>query len=122
VDAWLAACAARGPQPVTDPLLRSIHTMNGAFAMTELGVITDVTAPLEGFVKRALAHNTVPSKEAVQVVADAAAAIRTTIVAIEKPRPVLPQFDELAARALALRESLPDALAPRCRCRRKKTW
>ena len=48
VDAWLADCAARGPQPVTDPLLRSIHTMNGAFAMTEVPTITDVTAPLEG--------------------------------------------------------------------------
>src|SRR4249919_2613461 len=87
VDAWLAACAARGPQPVTDPLLRSIHTMNGAFAMTELGVITDVTAPLEGYVKRSLAHGRVPGKDGVQLVADAAAAIRTTIAAIEKPRP-----------------------------------
>jgi chemosensory pili system protein ChpA (sensor histidine kinase/response regulator) len=92
VDAWLAACAARGPQPVTDPLLRSIHTMNGAFAMTELEVITDVTAPLEGYVKRALAHHKTPTSDAVRVVQDAAAAIRTTIAAIEKPRPVLPRF------------------------------
>ena len=46
------------------------------------------------------------------MVADAATAIRTTIAAIEKPRPVLPQFDELAARAQALRDTLPDALAP----------
>src|SRR5207342_1726388 len=112
IDAWLAECAARGPQPVTDPLLRSVHTMNGAFAMTEVSVITDVTAPLEGFVKRSLAHGRVPGKDGVQLVADAAAAIRTTIAAIEKPRPVLPQFDELSARALTLRDSLPDALMP----------
>ena len=64
VDAWLADCAARGPQPVTDPLLRSIHTMNGAFAMTECRRITDVTAPLEGFIKRSLAHRARPTPKA----------------------------------------------------------
>jgi chemosensory pili system protein ChpA (sensor histidine kinase/response regulator) len=112
VDAWLAACAARGPQPVSDPLLRSIHTMNGAFAMTDVMAITDVTAPLEGFVKRALAHQVTPGAEAVAVVADAAEAIRTTIRAIEKPRPVLPHFHDLSLRAHALRDSLPDSLLP----------
>ena len=112
VDAWLAACAARGPQQVTDPLLRSIHTMNGAFAMTEVVMITEVTAPLEGFVKRSLAHHLNPGAEGVALVADAVAAIRETIIAIGKPRPVLPHFDALSARALALRDALPDALLP----------
>ena len=112
VDAWLADCAARGPQPVTDPLLRSIHTMNGAFAMTEVVLITDVTAPLEGFVKRALAHHLNPGIAGVALVADAAKAIRATIAAIEKPHPVLPHFDELSARATALRDTLPDSVLP----------
>jgi chemosensory pili system protein ChpA (sensor histidine kinase/response regulator) len=96
VDAWLAACAARGPQPVTDPLLRSIHTMNGAFAMTDVVPITDVTAPLEGYIKRCLAHHTIPSAAGVAVIADSAEAIRQTIAAMEKPRPTLPNFEALA--------------------------
>src|SRR5690606_11723764 len=50
VDTWLASCEA-GPQPLSDPLLRAVHTMNGAFAMTEVSVLTEVTAPLEGFLK-----------------------------------------------------------------------
>ena len=112
VDAWLAACAARGPQPVTDPLLRSIHTMNGAFAMTEVMSITEVTAPLEGFVKRSLAHDLVPGEAGIALVADAARAIRATVQAIEKPRPVLPHFSELAARAVSLRDTLPDSALP----------
>ncbi len=112
VDAWLADCAERGPQPVTDPLLRSIHTMNGAFAMTEVPTITDVTAPLEGFIKRSLAHHSVPGADGVALVADAVSAIRTTIAAIDRPRPVLPHFDELSARAYALRDTLPDSLQP----------
>ncbi len=112
VDAWLAQCAARGPQPITDPLLRSIHTMNGAFAMTEISVITDVTAPVEGYLKRALAHHQTPNAEGVAVIADTAAAIRKTITALEASRPQLPEFADLSARAHALRDALPDSSAP----------
>ena len=110
VDAWLGDCALRGPQPVTDPLLRSIHTMNGAFAMTEVSVITDVTAPLESYIKRSLAQHSTPSAEGVAVVVDTARAIRQTITALERPRAPLPQFLELAARAQALRDLMPDSL------------
>ena len=81
VDAWLGECALHGPQPVTDPLLRSIHTMNGAFAMTEVSVVTDVTAPLESYIKRSLAQHGLPSAEGVAVIADTARAIRQTILA-----------------------------------------
>ena len=112
IDAWLAECAARGPQPVTDPLLRSVHTMNGAFAMTEVSVITDVTAPLEGFLKRSLAQHRVPGADGVALVTDTAQAIRQTIIALERPRAALPDFPELAARAQALRDQLPDSMLP----------
>ncbi len=111
VDAWLATCA-RAPQPVTDPLLRAIHTMNGAFAMTDVAVITEVTAPLEGFIKRSLAHQSTPTAEGVAAVADAAQAIRRTISALERPRPELPNFERLAAHIRALRDALPDTMLP----------
>ncbi|KFN45631.1 Hpt domain-containing protein, partial [Arenimonas metalli] len=112
VDAWLAACAAKGPQAVTDPLLRAVHTMNGAFAMTEVTALTDVTAPLEGFMKRSVADRRIPSDEGVSVVRDSAAAIREAIVALERPGGVVPSFAPLAARAAALRDALPEANAP----------
>ena len=114
VDAWLADCAARGPQPVTDPLLRAVHTMNGAFAMTEVTALTDVTAPLESYIKRMLATHAAPDADGVRLVGDAAAAIRDVVTALERPRPVLPQYGELAARAARARDGLPEAslLAP----------
>jgi chemosensory pili system protein ChpA (sensor histidine kinase/response regulator) len=111
VDRWLAACAASGPQPVTDPLLRSIHTMNGAFAMTDVVVITDVTAPLEGYLKRALAHDQVPSSEDIVLIGEAAQAIRVTLFALEHAKS-LPHFDDLATRISALRNTLPDSHLP----------
>jgi chemosensory pili system protein ChpA (sensor histidine kinase/response regulator) len=112
VDAWLAACAAAGPQPVTDPLLRAVHTMNGAFAMTEVTALTDVTAPLEGFMKRSLGGQRMPDAEGVAVVAAAAAAIREVITALERPRPVLSSYAELAQRTARLRDVLPEATGP----------
>jgi chemosensory pili system protein ChpA (sensor histidine kinase/response regulator) len=111
VDRWLAACAAGGPQPVTDPLLRSIHTMNGAFAMTDVVVITDVTAPLEGYLKRAMAHDQVPAAEDVALITEAAQAIRVTLFALEHAH-ALPHFDDLATRISSLRNTLPDSHLP----------
>ena len=86
VDAWLDACRTSGPQPVNDQLLRAIHTMNGAFAMTEVTALTEVTAPLEGFMKRSLASQRTPGADGVAAVADAAAAIREAIIALERPQ------------------------------------
>lgn len=112
VDAWLADCTAHYPQPVTDLLLRAVHTMNGAFAMTEVFVITHVTAPLEGFIKRLLAHHITPDAEGVTLIADAACAIRQIIAVLEFPHSQLPNFDVLATHAEALRDSLPESTQP----------
>ncbi|WP_374473620.1 Hpt domain-containing protein, partial [Arenimonas sp.] len=111
VDAWLAA-AGGGSQPVTDPLLRAVHTMNGAFAMTEVTALTEVTAPLEGYLKRSLAASRAPSGEGVAVIGEVAAAIRQVIAALEQPRPNLPSYAALAARVVALRDALPEATSP----------
>ena len=112
VDAWIDACRARGPQLVTDQLVRAIHTMNGAFAMTEVTALTDVTSPVEGFMKRSLATQRPISEDGVAVVVDTAAAIREVIVALERPNPTLPRFAELAARAMLLRDGLPESFIP----------
>ena len=54
-----------------------------------------------GYVIKLLAvAELVPGEAGIALVADAARAIRATVQAIEKPRPVLPHFSELAARAV----------------------
>ncbi|KAA2285157.1 Hpt domain-containing protein [Arenimonas fontis] len=110
LDAWLASCIPE-PQPVTDPLLRAVHTMNGAFAMTEVTVLSEVTAPLEGFIKRSLAARRPPGDAGVAVVREAADAIREAIAALEQRAP-LASYADLAARIAALRDSLPEPTAP----------
>ncbi|GHA88790.1 hypothetical protein GCM10007067_28340 [Lysobacter bugurensis] len=107
IDGWLAS-----GQPADDRLQRAIHTLNGAFAMTEVPVITEVTGPSEAYVKRLLAAGGVADPEGRATLTAVADAIRRTLAALESPRPHVPLFTGLAARVLALRDSLPDARMP----------
>ncbi len=112
VDAWLGEAERDATQAVSDPLLRSVHTMNGAFAMTEVSAITGVTAPLEGFLKRALAAHHRPTAEEVLLVRQATYAVRQTLDALSEPEARLPQFPALAQVLQTIRDALPEPGAP----------
>ena len=60
VDQWLAM-ARLAPAQGDDSLLRAIHTMNGAFAMTEVPAITNAMMPAEAYVRRMVAALKSPS-------------------------------------------------------------
>jgi len=111
VHAWLAQ-SRPVPQPVTEPLLRAVHTMSGAFAMTDVPEITAVTTPAETFVKRSLAAGRTPDAEGVDGIADTAAAIATTVAALQAESPRIPSFADVAARLRALVDALPEAQWP----------
>lgn len=111
VEAWLSQSQPQ-PQPVSEQLLRAVHTMSGAFAMTEVPEITAVTAPVESFVKRSLANAVVPSADGVAALGEAATAVATTITALQAPSPLIPSFAPLAARLRELADALPEAPWP----------
>ena len=111
VHAWLAG-ARPLPQPVSEELLRAVHTMSGAFAMTDVPEITAVTTPAETFVKRSLAAARTPGVEGVDGIADVAAAIATTVAALQAESPRIPSFADLAMRLRALVDTLPEAQWP----------
>ncbi len=111
IEAWLAT-AQPTPAAADDDLLRAIHTMNGAFAMTEVPSITEVTGPAETYVKRLLGAGVVPSVHGVAALSAAADAIRRTLDALQAPSPRVPHFDDLARQMVALRDSLPEAKSP----------
>lgn len=108
---WLREARVQ-PQRIGDPLLRAVHTMNGAFAMTDVPEITAVTGAAESYIKRALAASEVPSQEAVQALADAAHAIEATMVALQAEQPRVPAQQALAERLQALAATLPEARWP----------
>src|SRR5690606_19442219 len=111
VDEWLSQ-ARSAPTPATDALLRAVHTMNGAFAMTEVPAITDALSPAETYVRRLLAARGEAGDEGVAALGELAALIRDTVAALHAPAPQVPVCAALAARLVALRDSLPEAAAP----------
>ncbi len=111
VNSWLSSSRVQ-PQPVSEELLRAVHTMSGAFAMTDVPVITSITAPAESFVKRSLASGTVPGAAGVEALAQMALAVNTTIHALRADSPRIPAFPGVAERLQALGDALPDAKWP----------
>ena len=108
VDAWVAA--ARGGEAAgSDPLLRALHTMNGAFAMTEVPVINSVLSPAEHYARRLLAAHAAATPEGVETLAELSDVVRSTVETLKGPSPALELQDDLAARLVALRDSLPEA-------------
>lgn len=108
---WLRS-AQHAPQPVSDALLRAVHTMNGAFAMTEVPEITAVTGGAESYIKRALAADVVPGDEGVSALDATAQAITATMEALQAEQPRIAPQPALVQRLLALAGELPEARWP----------
>ncbi|PPT69379.1 Hpt domain-containing protein [Xanthomonas arboricola] len=111
VNAWLQVNQAE-PQLASEELLRAVHTMSGAFAMTDVPEITLVTTPAESYVKRLLAASLLPSQEGIDAIAATASAIATTVTALRADAPLIPSFAPLSERLRALVETLPEAQWP----------
>ena len=102
---------ARRARPTT-ALLRAIHTINGAFAMTEVPVITDDHRPDRGLRQAPAGLAAQPaSAEGVAAMAAVAEAIRRTLAALQTPAPRVPAF-EGAGRAHARAARQPAGCAP----------
>lgn len=108
---WLRS-AQQAPQPVSDALLRAVHTMNGAFAMTEVPEITAVTGGAESYIKRALAADVVPGDEGVAALDATAQAITATMEALQAEQPRIVPQGALVQRLQALAGELPEARWP----------
>ena len=111
VEAWLAR-ARGGDAHVDDALLRAMHTLNGAFAMTEVPSVTALTSPAEGYIKRMLASHAVADADGVAVIAAVAAAVRSTTAALQQPGQHVPVYRSLARQVSALRDALPEPAIP----------
>ena len=108
IERWLER-ARTMPTSADEPLVRAIHTMNGAFAMTEVPAITDALTPAEGYVRRLLASGGLAEPEAVDAIGELAARVRATIAALSHSGGRVPRCDVLAERFVALRDALPES-------------
>ncbi|MBL8244736.1 MAG: Hpt domain-containing protein, partial [Rhodanobacteraceae bacterium] len=106
IRGYLAETQRSGPFPVTEELLRAVHTLNGALSMVDLPVLTRVVAPLEGYLKRLRARGLEPSSEGIEALRDSADCIAQVMRALEARQPT-PETSALAEMVLALRDGLP---------------
>ncbi len=111
VDAWLAQ-ARSGQALPSDALVRAIHTLNGAFAMTEVPSVTEFTAPAEGYVRRLLAAQTEADADGIEAIASVADAVRASTAALQNQPEQVPVYRVLAERMAALRDTLPEPSVP----------
>ncbi len=108
VDGFVAeAQVAHQPLPASEPLLRAVHTLNGAVAMVDVPVITQVLAPLENYIKRLCAGHQAPTPDGLMVLSEASELIRRVLAALDR-QTHLPNADDLAQRIGMLRDTLPE--------------
>ncbi|HEX6833904.1 MAG TPA: Hpt domain-containing protein, partial [Rudaea sp.] len=100
--------ARNAATPASEPLLRAVHTLNGAIAMVDIPTITHVLAPLEGYIKRLRAGHQAPSAAGLDALTECSALVRDSITALDASNPQLPLSDALAARIAQLRDALPE--------------
>ncbi len=108
IEGWLSR-ARNAPTAADEPLVRAIHTMNGAFAMTEVPAITDALIPAESYVRRLLASTDAADAEGVSAIAELADRVRATVSALSVSGGRVPRCDALAERFQTLRDSLPES-------------
>ncbi|MGE4071191.1 MAG: Hpt domain-containing protein [Lysobacterales bacterium] len=106
IRGYLGQAAEIGPQPVTEELLRAVHTLNGALAMVDLPLLTRVVAPLEGYLKRLRARGLQPSEEGMVALTESAECISEVMAAVGSGSE-LPDTSALSERVSALRDGLP---------------
>jgi chemosensory pili system protein ChpA (sensor histidine kinase/response regulator) len=107
MDAFVAE-AEHASVPASEPLLRAVHTLNGAVAMVDVPVITHVLAPLENYIKRLCAGGVAPDAAGLAAMAETGTLVRAVISALDRGDAQLPESDDLARRIAHLRDALPE--------------
>ncbi|HET7094971.1 MAG TPA: Hpt domain-containing protein, partial [Thermomicrobiales bacterium] len=107
MDAFVSE-AERASVPASEPLLRAVHTLNGAVAMVDVPVITHVLAPLENYIKRLCAGALAPDAAGLAAMAETGTLVRAVISALDRGDAQLPDSNDLAWRIAHLRDALPE--------------
>ena len=106
IDAFVAS-ARETSLPVSEVVLRAVHTLNGAIAMVDLPSLTRVLQPLEHYVKRLHAWEQAPDADGIAALAETSAHVKASIEALESSS-TLPDATGLAERVSDLAHALPE--------------
>ncbi|KGI78629.1 Hpt domain-containing protein [Oleiagrimonas soli] len=100
--------AGDGELKVNEPLLRAVHTMHGAIAMVEVPLLSEVLSPLEGYLKRLRASETLMPREGCAAMREAVQVTEQVAAQFDASEPLLPETAALVQRLCALRDTLAE--------------
>ncbi|MDJ0653079.1 MAG: Hpt domain-containing protein [Xanthomonadales bacterium] len=110
IKEYMGACDDAGhPVSVGEPMVRSVHTLNGAIAMVDLPEITALTGPLEGYVKRLNVSDQAPDNSGLDAIRQTVSTIETVLDQLEAPELQLPDTEALSQQLGNLRDALPES-------------
>ena len=94
--------------PVSEALLRAVHTLNGAIAMVELPFVSNVLAPMEGYLKRVKNAAGFVEDRGVDALSNTADLVERMIKGIELGDVSNIDSTELEQVVIGLRDRLPE--------------
>ena len=101
-----------GELPVSEELLRAVHTLHGAIAMVDIPSLTQLLSPLEGLFKRLRAANLSLTSQGVHLLGQAVDVVDHVMGQFDAVEPQLPNVDALTARIVEMRDDYPESRVP----------
>ncbi len=100
---------SEGELPVSEELLRAVHTLHGAIAMVDIPLLTQLLSPLEGLFKRLRASSEPLSPLGVRLLGQAADVVDQVMSQFDAPASQLPNVDALTAQITEMRDDYPES-------------
>jgi chemosensory pili system protein ChpA (sensor histidine kinase/response regulator) len=95
--------------PISEELLRAVHTLHGAIAMVDIPLLTQLLSPLEGLFKRLRAsHLSLPS-EGVRLLGQSADLVDQVMSQFDAAEPQVPSAEALTANVVEMRDRYPES-------------
>ncbi|OOG36289.1 Hpt domain-containing protein [Rhodanobacter sp. C05] len=95
--------------PITEELLRAVHTLHGAIAMVDILLLTQLLSPLEGLLKRLRAANQPLPAEGVHLLGQSVEVVDHVMSQFDVAEPQLPNVDALTAQLIDMRDRYPES-------------
>ncbi len=95
--------------PISEELLRAVHTLHGAIAMVDIPLLTQLLAPLEVLFKRLRASGVPLSADGVRLLGQTVDVVDHVMSQFDAEQPQLPNVDVLGAQLIELRDRYPES-------------
>ena len=95
--------------PISEDILRAVHTLHGAIAMVDIQLLTQLLSPLESLFKRLRALNIALPSEGVRLLEQAVDLVDHVMGQFDADQPQLPNVDALATQITNLRDRYPES-------------